>query len=351
MKPKRPQKSDFPEYVIQPNVISQAIYSVSANARRLIAMAMSLLPEKTEKPEDYRVSFSVADFTKALGIDNNQSGTQKKYILAAVRECLDSHIEITMPNGNWKGWTWFVESCLEYEILRGPEGNEKDLVPIDDNPYADSCWNNIIMEFNPKLGAVIKEFKKAYAKLNLVDLGKLQSRYAIRFYELALSYAGFAGKDGNRPGEWYFEKSLEDIRILFGVDAKKYKVTKDFRVRVIDNPIEEINAANIGLRIEPDYIRRGKRLMGARFICRWIKKGEPRPVHPATKTGQEEDRLITDFPEEYKALYEKHLAKLQAQPGLFRDYPHFQEAAAKSSAVEELFQSKRPGKKGAAITV
>jgi hypothetical protein len=234
--------------------ISRSIYSVSIHARRLIAMASALLPEKEG---DYKVSFNVRDLIGSLGI--TWGGEQKKYLRAAVEEALGATIKINMPNGDWVGYTWFTECRLTNFRLEVEWG-----------------WGTIHMEFNPKLGEALKKLK-GFATLNLMDLGKLQSRYAIRFYEIALSYAGFAGKDGNRRGEWYFDMTLQDIRIRFDISPNKYKLTKDFRVYIIDNSIEEINNARIGLWIEPEYQRSGRYLAGVRFKCRWIKRDEPLP--------------------------------------------------------------------------
>jgi plasmid replication initiation protein len=310
-------KNDVPEYILQPNVISQSIYSLGVNARRLIAMAMSLI---SEKEQNCTVSFSVQDFIKAVGLP--YGGDTKKYIKAAVEECLSCIIKINLPNGDWVGYTWFTESRLSNFKFEWEWG-----------------WDKITMKFNPELWEAIRQLKKAYAKLDLINMGKLQSRYALRFYEMAMSYSGFAGKDGNAPGAWWFELSLEDIKIRFAVDAKKYLRTANFRTKVIDNPIEEINAAHIGLRIEPAYIRRGKRLLGARFNCRFVKDGEPLPVTAATDTGKEDEELISKYPDLYNHFFDE--SKKSELPGTFDDYFHRGRAITKLREHEQNLPLKR----------
>ena len=167
-------------------------------------------------------------------------------------------------------------------------------------------------------------------------MGKIQGRYAIRFYELALSYAGFEGRDGNSRGEWYFEHTLDEIRALFQIDPKKYKQTKEFKRNIIDNPIEEINAAGIGLRIEPKYNRKGKWLVGVRFNCRWVKRDEPLPVTPATETAKESEQLRAAFPEEFEKYKAEYIAQKQAQPGLFAERQDSIELVAEVDAYEKL---------------
>lgn len=336
------------EYVIQPNAISQSIYSCSTNARRLLAMAMAQLKEG----DDLTVSFSLLDFIKALGLEDGDK--TRRLLQAAALECTRNLIEIHLPDDVYKIYTWFSSTTLSHHVspAAAPGFDKKSAQNLKKELCGPSTpWDTITMTFNRELADAIMQFKKAYAKIELADLGKLQSRYAIRFYELALSYAGFAGKGGNRTGEWYFDHTLDELRALFQVDPKKYKVTKDFRVYIIDKPIEEINAAHLGLQIEPEYARRGKWLIGARFWCRWVKRGEPVPVNPATETGQEEDRLIAAFPGEYEALEAEERARIKQQPGLFKDYPQFEEMAAKGQAAIRLreahpdFFKKKGGKK------
>jgi len=285
------------EYVIQPNAISQSIYSVSTYARRLIAMAMSLLPLEQKSEKDFKVSFSVSAFVKSLGME---TGTKTfRLIRRAVEECAGSLIKIINENKDateYICYTWFSETNLFLTKLT-----------------AGSNLSSITMKFNPKIAQAIGDFKKQYAKINLVDFGKLQGRYSIRLYELALSYSGFAGRDGNKKNEWFFEKSVEDLKILLEIDLQKYKRTGDFRTKIIDNPISEINAAGIGLRIEPEYKREGKFLVKIRFNCRWIARNEPVPVAPCTETEKEEEEILKKYPE----LFEAALADERKQQDMF----------------------------------
>jgi plasmid replication initiation protein len=313
------QKKEIPEVVKQANEISRAMYDLGPYARKLVAVAMSLMSPEEGK---YTVSFKATEFLDAIGLEYRKQGTKTKdRIKAAVRECLNSHIEIERDNGDWEGYTWFTESKLQNFKFEWDWG-----------------WDKITMTFNPKLGDIIKAFKIGYSKINLVDLGKLQSRYAIRFYEMAISLAGFAGQDGNRRGEWYFEMSLDDIRSRFMLEKKRYKVTKDFRVNVIDKPIEEINSSGIGLRITPEYIRKGKRLIGARFNCRYVKRGEPVPTQPATETGHEDDKLRKAFPERFDQLKTEEWDRLKKAPPLpfYGENLSLQELHAEGKAMLRL---------------
>jgi plasmid replication initiation protein len=306
-----PVFTDIPRYVLQPNIISRSIYSLSTTARRLIAMAMALLPENA-KDTHYRIYFSVDEFVKGLGL--SYSGKIKELIFNAVNECLEATVKVNTPNGDWVGFTWFRQIRL---LKMQPNFDTNELY-----------WKGIEMMFNSDIGALIQEFKKAYAKLNLLDFGKIQSTYAIRFYEIAMSYAGFAGKDGNQKDKWYFEIRFKELRKLFKIE-NQYQRTGNFRTFIIDNPIKELNEAKIGIKITPEYIREGKFLVGVKFICEYTDKKPKKEAQKAIEAQEiptpdkaaqnalevqkmaspHSDKREDISPEEIEELREKHPAE------------------------------------------
>ena len=335
-------ESKLPEYILQPNAISRAIYDMSTNARRLIGMAMALIPPNAEKPADYRVKFSVSEFEKALGLPKGKKS--REIIIAAVRECLDSHIEIFLPNGDWKGWSWFVESCLEFE-LNYIDRIELDHIPIvkgEDCNY--NCWSNIVMEFNYHLGETLKQFKRAYSEIRLENLGRLQSKYAIRYYEIAQSFAGFAGKDGNPPNTWYFDYSIMEIRTIFSLAKSKYRVVNEFRRNVVDKPIAELNSSDIGLHITVEYVRRGRKLVGFRFVCRHLANGDAKPANKTTQDDLDEDALIEQYKDIYQAAYDEEYNS-RTKEALFADHPVLAEQIARQKGIDAIKDSLKPAKK------
>jgi plasmid replication initiation protein len=310
----------IPEYAIEPTLISQGMFKLSSYAQKLMTMAMAFI--SIEKG-NYTASFKTSDFLKTIGLEVRKQGDEtKKYVQAAVKECLESSISIKMPHGEWEGYTWFTKSKLH-------KVNQQD-----------GIWEEITMEFNPALGDVIKELKRGFSQIDIPSLVKLQSKYAIRFFRLALSYSGFAGKNGNPLGQWYFEMSIEDIRIRFQIDKDTYPRTGNFRTFVIDEPIEEINAADVGLQIEVEYIRQGRYLTGARFNCRWLRK---KPIElayvniqePAEKDCEDE-ALAAKYPEEYEKYKSEYLERMTEKYAARPEMLELLEHAAEGHALEKL---------------
>jgi len=281
------------EFVIQPNAISRSIYSASTYARRLMAMAMSLIPLEPSKAteKDYTVQFTNYEFLKSLGLEDGKK--QRWLIIDAIGECMSNKIQI-WGEEKYEAYTWFTHASC----------------PLPDK-Y--STHDKIKMSFNPRLAEVIGEFKKAYSYINLLNFGKLQGKYAIRIYEYVLSWQGIK----NKKNEWTTPiKTIADMRLLFDVGTK-YKITNNFRTFVIDYPVEEINEADIGLYIKPIYEHRRKTLFGVRFLCRLLQKGDPRPVEAVTLTRKEQDKLISDYPEEWDRIKKEAVEHFKKNPLLF----------------------------------
>jgi len=277
-----------PDYAIQPNAISQAVYDCGTTARKMIAMAVALLPMLPKGKDDYTVSFTMIEYLRALNITD---GTRtRELIRSAVKECARNVIRVQDDEEAYGLMPWF------------------------EKVYADWKTQTFTLTFNSALAKLIIELK-GKARLDLIDMGKLQSKYAIRFYELAMSYAGFAGKNGNKENCWYFEMEVGELRELFAISDNKYKMTKDFRVYVVDQPIQELNSADVGFKIEVEYIRKGNKLTGFRFCCQYEIRMERKVTPPAeTLTEKENAKLKKLYPELWEKFYREELSQKQLFP-------------------------------------
>ena len=237
-----------PRYALQHNAINRSAHTLSATASKLTAMAMALLPSDMSS---LTAAFTFTDFCKALGY--TRSGESYKIFKEAVRECLGSIIYIeTEPDEkgkkDWKMFTWFTFA----------EFSEKT--------------GQAIMKFSPELAAYLSALKWVYTKIDLQNVGSLQSRYAIHLYEFLFSYAFLKGKNGNHSNEWYVQLDLTDLRFLMGTPKDAYKETHLFKQKVIEGPIKEINKAGIGLEITINGVKQGRCLVTLRFDCKQIPK-------------------------------------------------------------------------------
>jgi plasmid replication initiation protein len=298
-----------PRYVLQHNAITRSAHNFSATAKKLTAMAMALLPADLSS---LSVAFTFTEFCNAIGY--TKSGESFALFKDAVKECMESVIKIETPpdkkgKTNWEMYHWFQFAKFD-----------KD---------SGVCT----MLFDQQLADFLKELKWLYSKINLKDLGGLQSRYALRIYELAISYASLQGKDGNASKTWYFERTIPEFRQLFGISPDQYQENWLFRLKVIDGPVKEINEAGIGITITVEVVKQGRNIVGICLHCKQVpptipaKRGRGRPRKTETppigqpelpeaklktartRKAKELEHLQERYPQEFAELYTAELAK------------------------------------------
>jgi len=311
-----------PRYVIQHNSVSRSAHGLSATAKKLTAMAMALLPPDLSS---LTAAFTFTEFCKALGMP--EGGKTYKIFREAVRECMQCLISIEIDldekgKKEWKEFTWFTVATF----------NEKT--------------GQATMKFSDELAEFLTALKWMYSKIDLKDIGDLQSRYAIKLFEMAVSYKSMQGKRGNADQSWYFERLIPELRMIMGVPENAYKETHLLKQKVIEGPIKEINKAGIGLEITPAGIKQGRKLVAIRFDCKRIprtirgKKSEGKDAVPLPEANPKTSDMLEEkelehlkelYPQEFAELYENELAKA---PGYIPE--GFKQIAAEGSALMQL---------------
>jgi plasmid replication initiation protein len=264
-------------------------------------MAMALLPPDLSS---LTASFTFADFCNAIGYGDG--GEQYRLFREAVRECLQCVISIEMePDKNgkkfWKEFTWFTVATF------------------------DEATGQATMKFSEELAEFLMALKWVYSKINLIDLGQLQSRYAIKLFEMAVSYRSLAGKKGNRDSTWYFERGFpEEIRHIMGVKKDVDKDNHLLKQYGINKPLKEINQAGFGVEIKPTTVKQGRRIVAIRFECTHadrvakrkkrkdkeaIPLPDPAPNAESLREEKELEHLRELYPDEFAEIYQTELAR------------------------------------------
>lgn len=255
---------------LQPNQISQGLYKCSPLAKQLLAYVIAdlkIMKWSNLNIETYESSFKTSEFVKALG--KSRIGTkQKDLIKNALVELQKSYIAIDTGK-KFETFSWVTHAV-----------------------YSD-IDHRINIEINHHLGQALVEYKHGFTAIQLIELGRLQSFYAMRFYEIAFSWSGKKGIQGNKKGCWYFEYSVEELRKTFQIGPSEYsgRMT-NFITKVIKNPIDEVNEKT-NLNITFDKIKDGKNVIGFRFNC--TEKATPRKIEKsASKNEIDEIKIINE---------------------------------------------------------
>jgi plasmid replication initiation protein len=294
-----PESCDYPELALKHNAVIRSAHTLSTNAQKLTYMALSLLPFDLSTRE---VAFSYPELCKALGLETG--GNSYNILKKTAEECMQCIVHIEQEvlvrgkvKRSWKKFVWFSYS----------EFDEKTGV--------------FKMRFSEELAEYLAEIKVTYTKVPLKDVGKLQSKYALRHYEMAKSYESMAGKYGNKPGEWSYERPIEDFRFILGVSDSEY-ISDNYELKrnVFEKPIKEINNAGFGLELRPQPIKTGRKITDIRIQC---KKTTPKVTRRGRKKKAEETIEALELPVENGSLSsreEKELSRLREKfPGEFAE--------------------------------
>lgn len=276
------------DYVLQSHQISRAAYTMPLMQRRLLHLVMAQVQIHDDSLGV--VEMKVGDIMRALRFGDQ--GNRYEDVRLAAKALVEQVLDVDTPEG-WQIYPWVTLASYI---------KSRDVVQF-----------HLAEELLP----YIRDVQNLYQTIAISDMTALQGKHSFRIFELVMANRGFAGRGGNKPGEWYVDLEFATLRTLLKIRPEEYKVVGNFRARVIDGPVREINEAGIGLRIECDYdtLRRGRQLLGVRLNCKLLKRRDPRPVTPATKEEDEEEQLVAKYPKRYEEM----LAEAKRQrplPGL-----------------------------------
>lgn len=132
-------------------------------------------------------------------------------------------------------------------------------------PWVTRCEYNsdigVALKLNDELKPFLLNLKEHYTQYTLDSILVMKSVYAIRLYELLQSkimtrILPRAGTD--------IELSVETLKECCGCESKAYNTFSNFRNRVIDIAVKEINEKTL-FTLSYDYVKKGKSVIGLIF--------------------------------------------------------------------------------------
>lgn len=231
--------SDDSLTVRQSNSLIEASYRIaSVGEGRLVRALIAQIQASDEDFKIYRVA--VTDFARLFDITDE---TAYEQIKRAADELTSRKIKIEKGKG-WLFMNWL--SSAEYKQGSG---------------YVELC-------FDKKLKPYLLQLKGYFTQYELENVVSFKSSYSMRLYEL-LKAEQFKAKVSG-----YFKKTFEvdGLRALVGIEAHEYQFFKDFRVRIIDIAVREINfSSNLHIS-QVDYPKTGRKVSHIVFHCEKAKQ-------------------------------------------------------------------------------
>jgi len=259
------------ENVVKSNAMIEASYRLSAQEQRILLSAISQISPGEKVTDKTMYTISVHDISEMTGLSSRS--LYKELEEAALRL---KRREIRIPDeSNGKG--------------------KKQKVLI-------TCWLQTI-QYVPNSGSVqirfshdilpyVSQLTEQFTIYKLKDVSKLSSSYAIRLYELLMQWKS----TGVRTVE------LEWLKSIFLIEDK-YARIKDFKIRVLEPAIQQINATT-------------------NLWVKWEQKKTGRKItHLTFKFGSKEDTQSKKSTKNTKKIniYDDQFLSKHAKPGESRD--------------------------------
>lgn len=243
--------------VVLDNDLIRASYRLTANEMRLVLCALAQIP-KGEPIEPKRAYYvTKEDFVK-LGVTPNNVARD---IREACSDLLSRVVVLDTPIGEL-GFHWvhnilhFKSEAFERLKKEYPTAkNDEEFINtlrlhnlLDSLPIIAKSTDNIVARivFHENIIPYISQLKEQFTKLNLHDVFGFSSFYSFRFYLMMMQF--------RETG--YLKISIEDLRKSLNLE-NKYKATKDFKVRVVDTAIDEINEKS-PYTVSYEFIQKGR---------------------------------------------------------------------------------------------
>lgn len=209
---------------------------------------------------------SVKQLCRLIGYQGNNHAA----IRDALRGLISTVIEWNLINDQTGDEVWTASSIIASVSLEGP-----------------LCY----YAYSPRMKQLLHS-PTMFGKIDLVIQSKFRSSYGLALYENCIRYRGL-------PHTKWFEMEL--FKKLMGVIPGKYDVFRDFKRRVLDKAIDEVNTYS-DLVIAPEVVKEGRKVVRIRFTLKDRAK--------KTRLGQTVQALPCDASED------KLKEKLQTTFGL-----------------------------------
>lgn len=141
-----------------------------------------------------------------------------------------------------------------------------------------------------------------YGRVNMLVQAKFRSSYGLALYENCIRYQNI------QQTPWF---ELEQFRKLMGVEELKYKIFRDFKSRVIDKAVAEVNNYS-PITITPQFRKHNRQVIAVQFLISQTKELENPAISSSEPTMTLSEMLKEKFGlsktqiEDVMAAYEAH---------------------------------------------
>ena len=187
-------------------LIQKSRFELNWQEQRIVLFLISQISPYDQEFNQYE--FRISDFCRYCGIDPQQ-GKNYRNIKETVKALADKSLWIKLENGKWTLLRWI------------------------EKPYLDEKRGTISVRMDVDMKPYLLNLKKNFTTYELIFTLRFRSKYSQRLYEYIQSI------HYHELEEYRQVITLEDLRRILG--AENYTSYQDFKNRVLNKAIEEIN--------------------------------------------------------------------------------------------------------------
>ena len=173
---------------------------------------------------------------------------------------------------------------------------------LDDEAIIEIMLTPAVVKEITRIDAI--EAKTLFTRFALEQVAPMKSVYSVRLYELL--------------NQWRQAKKvsfdLDVFRGQLGVEETEYKAMSDFKRRVLDLAVNEINGKS-DLKVSYEQVKKGVAIVGFKFKV--LTKSQPKKVpKESSRDADTADMFTVD------GLNDKQLGRIARNPQFITDYNH-----------------------------
>mgnify|MGYP000004485518 FL=1 len=244
--------------VVKDNALIEASHKLSESEQRLILLAIVKGREfcdSIEHLKDKELTIHADDYMQAFGATRQGAYKALKQAIMGLFEAKWGYKCV-----NDKGKTVVV-----YERFT------QSAKYVEDGAEVKFMFANAIIP-------MLVELERSFTSYEIKQVANLQSRYAMRLYEFLIRF-----KTSKK-----LEITLEDLRFRFGLLEHEYQLMSDFKKRVLDSAIKEINE-HTDITVKYEQHKKGRTITGFTFTFKY--KNKPK----AEKQLEQRDKNTADM--------------------------------------------------------
>lgn len=151
--------------------------------------------------------------------------------------------------------------------------------------------------FSTAIIPMLVELERRFTFYEIEQVANLSSQYAMRLYEFFMRHLD---RDINKG---WLDISLDELRFRFGLLPTEYKAMKDFKLRVLDLALNQINK-NTDLSATYTQKKQGRTIVGFKFEFK--KKTKPKKTTKENRDNQTIDIFENLTDQEHELVAQKN---------------------------------------------